>query len=142
MIGKWGFSLLPFYLGIIPIFANNNYTLTNIQIDHSPQLSLYAYIQLGRMPYTLPHISEYYVLNNYSPSPFTHSWTSASSTPDRNLCPSCQSPVPAMSARSCPLSPNPEDAEVANGITVLPVKSLFSTKESTGHAAMPHQIGY
>ena len=29
MIGKWGFSLLPFYLGIIPIFANNNYTLTN-----------------------------------------------------------------------------------------------------------------
>ena len=30
MIGKWGFSLLPFYLGIIPIFANNNYTLTNL----------------------------------------------------------------------------------------------------------------
>ena len=29
MIGKWGFSLLPFYLGIIPIFANNNYTLTS-----------------------------------------------------------------------------------------------------------------
>ena len=29
MIGKWGFSLLPFYLGIIPIFANNNYTLTD-----------------------------------------------------------------------------------------------------------------
>ena len=28
MIGKWGFSQLPFYLGIIPIFANNNYTLT------------------------------------------------------------------------------------------------------------------
>lgn len=28
MIGKWGFSLLPFYLGIIPSFANNNYTLT------------------------------------------------------------------------------------------------------------------
>ena len=31
MIGKWGFSLLPFYLGIIPIFANNNYTLTEIE---------------------------------------------------------------------------------------------------------------
>ena len=30
MIGKWGFSLLPFYLGIIPIFANNNYTLTAV----------------------------------------------------------------------------------------------------------------
>ena len=30
MIGKWGFSLLPFYLGIIPIFANNNYTLTSL----------------------------------------------------------------------------------------------------------------
>ena len=29
MIGKWGFSQLPFYLGIIPIFANNNYTLTS-----------------------------------------------------------------------------------------------------------------
>ena len=29
MIGKWGFSLLSFYLGIIPIFANNNYTLTH-----------------------------------------------------------------------------------------------------------------
>lgn len=28
MIGKQGFSLLPF-LGTFPIFANNNYTLTN-----------------------------------------------------------------------------------------------------------------
>ena len=88
------------------------------------------------------HVSEYSVLNNYSPSPFTHSCTSASSTLDRNLIPSCQSPVPAISANSCPLSPSPEDAEVANGITVLPVKSLFSIKESTGHAAIPHQIGY
>lgn len=28
------------------------------------------------------------------------------------------------------------------GITVLPVKSLFFTKSLTGHAAMPHQMGY
>ena len=87
-------------------------------------------------------ISTYSVLNVYNPSPFTHSCTSASSGLEPNLIPSCQSPVPAMSARSCPLSPSPDDAEVAKGITVFPVKSLFSTKESTGHAAMPPQIGY
>ena len=53
-----------------------------------------------------------------------------------------QSPVPARSASRVPLSPIPDEEEVQNGITVLPVKSLFSTKLSTGHAAMPHQIGY
>ena len=37
MIGKWGFSLLPFYLGIIPIFANNNYTLTRDSL-HTPYI--------------------------------------------------------------------------------------------------------
>ena len=35
----------------------------------------------------------------------------------------------------------PEDEEVQNGITVLPVKSLPLTKLSIGHAAIPHQIG-
>ena len=29
----------------------------------------------------------------------------------------------------------------AEGITVLPVKSLAATKVSTGQAAMPHQMG-
>lgn len=32
-------------------------------------------------------------------------------------------------------------AEVQKGMTVLPVKSLALTNVSTGHAAMPHQIG-
>ena len=31
--------------------------------------------------------------------------------------------------------------EVAKGMTVLPVKSLFFTKVSTGHATIPHQMG-
>ena len=84
----------------------------------------------------------YTLILSYSSSPFTHSCTSASSAPDRNLIPSCQSPVPARSASRVPLSPIPDEEEVQNGITVLPVKSLFSTKLSTGHAAMPHQIGY
>ena len=88
------------------------------------------------------HISTYSIPDNYSPKLSTQSTTSASSTPDRNLMPSCQSPVPARSASRVPLSPIPDEEEVQNGITVLPVKSLFSTNVSTGHAAMPHQIGY
>ena len=84
----------------------------------------------------------YALILSYSSSPFTHSCTSASSAPDRNFIPSFQSPVPARSASRVPLSPIPDEEEVQNGITVLPVKSLFSTKLSTGHAAMPHQIGY
>lgn len=44
--------------------------------------------------------------------------------------------------RACaPLSPMPLLAEVQKGMTVLPVKSLALTNVSTGHAAMPHQIG-
>ena len=31
MIGKQGFSLFPFLLEIIPVFANNNYTLTEAE---------------------------------------------------------------------------------------------------------------
>lgn len=71
----------------------------------------------------------------------SHSCTSPSLTLERKRIPSCQSPVPASSASSCPLSPKPELAEVANGITVLPVKSFASTNVSTGHAAIPHQMG-
>ncbi len=43
MIGKWGFSLLPFYLGIIPIFANNNYTLTRPNLH----FTLYLFVNQG-----------------------------------------------------------------------------------------------
>jgi len=35
----------------------------------------------------------------------------------------------------------PEEAAVQNGITAFPVKSFASTNPSTGHAAIPHQIG-
>jgi hypothetical protein len=68
--------------------------------------------------------------------------TSLSDAPDKKRIPSCQSPVPASSAKRVPLSPSPEDDEVQHGITVLPVKSFAFTKPSTVHAAMPHQIGY
>lgn len=47
-----------------------------------------------------------------------------------------------VSFASCAaLSPSPEEAEVAKGMTVLPVKSLAITKAFTGHAAPPHQMG-
>ena len=36
----------------------------------------------------------------------------------------------------------PEDADVQNGITVFPLKSLASTNVFTGQAAIPHHIGY
>ena len=55
--------------------------------------------------------------------------------------PSSQVPVPAASASSLPLSPKSELEEVQKGITVFPVKSLASTKPSTSHAAIPHQMG-
>ena len=77
----------------------------------------------------------------YRPRPFTQDCTSSSEGLERKRTPSCQSPVPASSASSVPLSPRPELAEVQKGITVLPVKSLASTKPLTGQAAMPHQIG-
>lgn len=38
-------------------------------------------------------------------------------------------------------SGKPDDVDVQNGITVLPLKSLPLTKLFTGQAAMPHQIG-
>ena len=36
---------------------------------------------------------------------------------------------------------NKDDAEVQNGITVLPLKLLAFTKVSTGQAAISHHIG-
>ena len=77
-----------------------------------------------------------------SPSPDTQFLTSSSDTPELKRIPSCQSPPPAFSSRSSPLSPKPELAEVQNGITVFPAKSFVSTKLSTGHAAIPHHMGY
>ena len=65
----------------------------------------------------------------------------AAETPEENLCPSSQLPVPAISASSSPLCPIPEEEEVAKGMTVFPVKSLASTKAFTGHAAFPHHMG-
>lgn len=75
-----------------------------------------------------------------SPSSSTHACTSEADAFERNLCPSCQSPVPAISSNRLPLSPIPDEADVQNGITVFPVKSLSFTKLSSGHAAIPHQI--
>lgn len=61
---------------------------------------------------------------------------------DENLFPSSQFPLSAMDSKFFPLFPRPLDAEVQNGITILPLKSLALTKVFTGQAAIPHQIGY
>lgn len=71
----------------------------------------------------------------------SHSLTCVSDTFEENLIPSSQFPVPAASFSSSPLSPKPELTDVQNGITVFPVKSFALINPSTGHAAMPHQIG-
>ena len=65
-------------------------------------------------------------LFNYNPRLSTQAATSSSEALDRNLSPSNQLPVPAISSNSYPLSPISDDADVQNGITVFPVKSLFS----------------
>lgn len=70
-----------------------------------------------------------------------HPAASLLSAPDANLFPSSQFPVPAFSRSIDALFPMPEDSDVQNGITVLPVKSFFVTNWLTGHAALPHQIG-
>ncbi len=72
----------------------------------------------------------------------THSQTVSSKAPERNHSPVSHSPVPAASSSSSPLSPSPEEDEVQKGITIFPVKSLSAMNLSTGHAAMPRQIGY
>ena len=55
--------------------------------------------------------------------------------------PFCQLPPFASFWSFVPLSPKPDEAEVQKGITVLLEKSLALTNVSTGHAAIPHQIG-
>ena len=57
-----------------------------------------------------------------------HSVISDSDAQLRKRSPSSQLPVPASSLSSSPLCPRPEDVEVQNGITVLPVKSFAFTK--------------
>ena len=77
----------------------------------------------------------------YNPRLSIHELISDSDAPPWNRFPSFQSPVPVISSRRLPLSPIPEVAAVQNGMTVFPVKSFSFTKLSTGHAAIPHQIG-
>lgn len=77
----------------------------------------------------------------YNPRLSIHELISDSDAPPWNRSPSFQSPVPVISSRRLPLSPIPEVAAVQNGMTVFPVKSFSFTKLSTGHAAIPHQIG-
>lgn len=49
-------------------------------------------------------------------------FTSSSEAPAPNLFPSSQVPLPALSARFCPLLPMPLLLEVQNGMTVMPSK--------------------
>lgn len=95
--------------------------LSSILMDNYYKNSEYSY-----MKYSL-FFSYKYV--KFSPS--TQSRTSDSVTPDENLLPSSQLPVPASFLRSSPLSPKPELDEVQNGITVLPLKSKLSKKVKT-----------
>ena len=55
--------------------------------------------------------------------------------------PGCQLPVVVFECRLVSLVPRPEEWEVQKGMTVLFVKSVCLTKESTGQAERPHQIG-
>lgn len=86
-------------------------------------------------PVLLPFFSNYCIMALF------HSFTVSSETPEENLFPSTQFPVPATSFTSFPLSPKPELADVQNGTTVFPVKSFTSTNPFTGHASIPHPMG-
>lgn len=72
---------------------------------------------------------------------FTHSFIIFSFSFELNLLPSSQVPVSLRLFSFFTLSPKGLDADVQNGITVLPVKLFSLTKLFTGHAAMPYQIG-
>ena len=61
---------------------------------------------------------------------------------DLKRYPSSQFPPFASFSSIFPLCPKPDDDEVQNGITLFPLKSFVFTNVSTGHAAIPHQIGY
>ena len=77
----------------------------------------------------------------FSDLSFSHSATVLSDALDGNLLPESQLPEPAACLSSSPLFPMPELEEVQNGMTVFPAKSFAFIKPSTGHAAIPHQMG-
>ena len=104
----------------------------------------------GLPPHSVPELQPYnhrqdapsrHIVLHQKPRPSIQAWTASSEALEEKRWPSSQVPVPAASASSLPLSPKSELEEVQKGITVFPVKSLASTKPSTGHAAIPHQIG-
>lgn len=117
---------LPVYF--IFFFYISNFTVS-IRKRDSGQKSLFVTIP--------PNIFIFF----YNPRLSIHELISDSDAPPWNRSPSFQSPVPVISSRRLPLSPIPEVAAVQNGMTVFPVKSFSFTKLSTGHAAIPHQIG-
>lgn len=117
---------LPVYF--IFLFYISNFTVS-IRKRDSGQKSLFVTIP--------PNIFIFF----YNPRLSIHELISDSDAPPWNRSPSFQSPVPVISSRRLPLSPIPEVAAVQNGMTVFPVKSFSFTKLSTGHAAIPHQIG-
>lgn len=92
-------------------------------------------------PTIFPSAGDAILCRGHLPRDLTQSVTSCCVTAEGKRWPSCQSPVSASAASCVPLSPMPLLAEVQKGMTVLPVKSLALTNVSTGHAAMPHQIG-
>ena len=91
--------------------------------------------------YNLSSISSSLSGFNYNPNPSTHSCTSDSSTPERNTIPSCQSPVPARSAK-IPLSPIPEEEEVRGRDYCLSCKIIILYKRIHRPCSDSHQIGY
>lgn len=98
--------------------------------------SSFQFIFFHFLMYANPVMFAYLV----SPKSETQLATSSGLTPAENLLPFCQSHVPACFFSKFPLSPNPEEVDVANGITVFPSKSLSCTKLFTGHAAIPHLL--
>lgn len=129
---------LPVYF--IFLFYISNFTVS-IRKRDSGQKSLFVR-QFKPKGYVLlitihPNIFIFF----YNPRLSIHELISDSDAPPWNRSPSFQSPVPVISSRRLPLSPIPEVAAVQNGMTLFPVKSFSFTKLSTGHAAIPHQIG-
>ena len=84
------------------------------------------------MQYPLYRIDSFFFLLCYIPKSSTQVCTVSSETPEENLSPSNQFPVPAASANNSPLSPKPELEKVQKGTTVFPVKSFASINLSGG----------
>ena len=84
------------------------------------------------MQYPLYRIDSFFFLLCYIPKSSTQVCTVSSETPEENLSPSNQFPVPAASANNSPLSPKPELEKVQKGTTVFPVKSFASINLAGG----------